>query len=370
MSDKKVLIIGAGVGGIAGIKGLRAKNKDCAITLVEPKDYCEVNWGSYRAPFEEWIRKGGIFPLAPFCETNAVTHKRTLVTSLKKGSAVLASGETVVFDVCLIAIGAKLSWAGFSRGPYNMSSEERMAAAKSEGDKLLDSKSVVICGGGFIGTELCGDVVAYAKKAGKSVSVTLVHSGDRLCPDMNPEASARIKEQLETRGATVLLNEKATDKGNGLVQLSSSGKTIEAETVVMATGISPASDFLKSGELASSLNEYGWIETDDFFRVKGGDGKIFAIGDCCTTLYNAGNQVLSNIAVIGANINASLVGSADESKLKKFAEGPSVYAATTGTDQGVVDMGSFWTTWFFPWLKNTTMFYFRARMELGIKSVE
>jgi NADH dehydrogenase FAD-containing subunit len=368
---KQVLVIGAGAAGLSTMVGLRALNKDCAITLVEPKAYGEIPWGAYRAPFEEWVRKGGIFPLAAFCAKNKVTHKQTLVQSLSKTAAVLASGETIEFDVCVLAIGATLKWKGFSRGPLPLSVDERLTAAKSAGDELLAAASVLIVGGGLIGTELTGDLAAYAAAAkNTTIQITLVHSGEHLCPEMSPAAAARVKEQLEAKGVRVILNERATPAGEGKYTLKS-GEAIEAAQVVMTTGLASCSHFLKGGDLADCVNEQGWITTDDYFRVVDAGGQIFALGDCCTTLPNAAVQVLQNIAVMGHNVQASLDGPADEAKLKKFSLGPAAYLATTGTDQGVADMGGgYWTTWFLPWLKQKTMFYFRPRMELGLTSVE
>jgi NADPH-dependent 2,4-dienoyl-CoA reductase/sulfur reductase-like enzyme len=33
------------------------------------------------------------------------------------------------------------------------------------------------------------------------------------------------------------------------------------------------------------LNDKGWVEVDDYFRVKEEHGKIFSIGDCYTLLW-------------------------------------------------------------------------------------
>ena len=64
------------------------------------------------------------------------------------------------------------------------------------------------------------------------------------------------------------------------------------------------------------LNENGWIDVDSFFQVKGAEGKLFAIGDCCTALPNTGSQILQNIGVIGYNVRAVLDA---KKKNKEFA---------------------------------------------------
>lgn len=370
----KVLVIGGGFGGAAAIVGLRKVNKDANITLVEPKDHAETAWAAYRSPFDEKVAKASLSPLAPFCETNNVKHLKTIVKSLTLQQAELENGETVEFDVCVVAVGATTKWPGLGRGPHagDGTVEGRLKLSKDEGEKLISAGSVLVVGGGLIGTEVAGDLAGYAKKAGKPMSVTLVHSGDHLCPEMSDNAAAMTKHQLEKNGVKVLLNERATlneDSGKWTLK---SGETIQAKEVVMTTGFNACNDFMKNGGLETSLNERGWVDTDETFLVKGTGGKIFSIGDCCTTLPNSGAQVLENIKIIGHNINVTLkaiqkkesLGTMQTLKEKKM--GPEIYLATTGPSSGVMFSSAMTTKRFFPWIKNKTMFFFRVKSELGL----
>jgi NADH dehydrogenase FAD-containing subunit len=117
----KVLIIGGGFGGLASITGLREKldaSSNVEIILVEPKAYFEVAFAAYRSPFDENTANNSLFDLAPFCEKNRVVHKQTVVTKLSSTQAtLLANGETIEFDVCVVATGVGTPWAGLGRGP-------------------------------------------------------------------------------------------------------------------------------------------------------------------------------------------------------------------------------------------------------------
>jgi apoptosis-inducing factor 2 len=350
-SGMGVLVIGGGLAGCAAIKGIRSKNKTVPITLVEPKEYCEVLWAAYRTPFDEKTANGSLFPLAPFCKTNVVTHIQSTVSSLSPTKAVLANGQEITFSVCVVAVGATALWKGLGRGPTavpdgSIATRKKLAAA--EGAKVLSSKSVLIVGGGLIGTEVAGEIAARAGKG--KIDITLVHSGAHLCPEMNEKAAAMVKSQLEGLGVKVLLNERAT-KGDGDVYTLKSGATIVAESVISTTGFYACNDFMK--DLPDALNDKGFIQTNDSFVVPGGQGKIFAMGDCCTTLPNSGAQVLENVAIMGHNVTVTLAGG-DATKLKSFKLGPLMFIATTGPKSGVFSTGNTASKRMLPWLKNSS----------------
>jgi NADH dehydrogenase FAD-containing subunit len=93
----KRLIIGGGYGGLAAAAGLTKaavkQKKTVEIVLVEPKDYFEVAWASYRNLFDAAMADKCLFDLDAFCtssENSIITHKKTLVTALTDTSATLA----------------------------------------------------------------------------------------------------------------------------------------------------------------------------------------------------------------------------------------------------------------------------------------
>jgi NADH dehydrogenase FAD-containing subunit len=108
------------------------------------------------------------------------------------------------------------------------------------------------------------------------------------------------QKKLETLGIKVLLNEKVVDR-NGKYVLKKSGQEMTASQVIWTAGFKPLNSFLD----AKFLDKKGWLQVDDF-RVKGSNNKLFAIGDCCDLLPNAGNQVLANLGTIGKNIKLVL----------------------------------------------------------------
>lgn len=231
----------------------------------------------------------------------------------------------------------------------------------------MNAKSVAIIGGGLIGSELAGDLAVYAKQAGKSPKITIIHSGDSLCsPTMVPSAGKAIKDLLEGYGVTVLLNEKAAAEKSGKVTLINSNKSLDAEVVIQTTGFLPVNGFVGQA-FPEALDERGWVKTDEFFVVPGSDGKVFAYGDCSPTLPNAGNVYMRSMSILAHNLQVALTQSQDDFPMKPSVVPFLAFINTVGPQKGVFQMGSsFWGRRFLPWIKNKTMFFMSPKDSLGV----
>lgn len=165
-SDKPILVIGGGVAGVAFIFNYRKLDKETPIILVEPKDYCELLWASYRSPFDSKVAKDSIIPLGPYCEEYNVQHLRTIVRSLTKDSTTLVDGVTIEFSATVVGTGANMKWSvagnGLPKDKIQESREKRLIQMKEYGERMLkDGNDVVIIGGGLVGVELAGGECLY-----------------------------------------------------------------------------------------------------------------------------------------------------------------------------------------------------------------
>jgi apoptosis-inducing factor 2 len=378
----KVVVIGGGIAGLSTCTSIRKFDKNVEITLVEPKEYMEVHWCSYRTPFDEQLAEKATFAIKKWAVSKSVTHVREKVMELTENHVALSNKENLEFNICVICTGALAKWTALGRGPPKTPNEgllaNRLKKVKDEGQKLLNAESVLVIGGGLIGCETAGDLAYFAKKAGKKLKVTLVHSGDALVPEFTPRAATMIQSKLEKLGVNVILNDKALQKegddGDAPWVLDSSGETIDAKEVVKTTGIFPCvAPMLRNPALKKMMDKKGWIQVDDYFRVKGYESRFFAIGDCCDLLPNAGNQVLGNLGVIGKNIKVLLDAiEADEGfegtekKMRKAVASPEIYVATVGKDTGVALTPCCHTQFMLPSFKNSSMFLFKIKGDLGL----
>lgn len=143
-------------------------------------------------------------------------------------------------------------------------------------------KSMVVIGAGVIGLEL-GSV--YARLGAK---VTVVEYLDAITPGMDAEVQKQFQKILTKQGLDFKLGAAVqgvrAEKGKATVTFKlkkdDSEHSIEAETVLVATGRKPFTDGLGLEAAGVRLTERGQIATDDHWstNVKG----IYAIGDAIT----------------------------------------------------------------------------------------
>ena len=136
---------------------------------------------------------------------------------------------------------------------------------------------ILIVGSGFIGIEMAVELA----EAGKSVTVVsaskhiLKHSFDR-------ELANHAKDLMVEAGVNYIGKDRVVEildnDGNKIVNAVKllSGKVVDTEVVILATGYKPNTDLAKKARI--SLGHYGGVWVDEYMRTKNHD--IFAVGDC------------------------------------------------------------------------------------------
>jgi NADH dehydrogenase FAD-containing subunit len=124
--------------------------------VVTPFDYQEVSLSMTMA-----IASGpsdhakAVFPLVREDGVSYITG--ATVTDISDGSATLSSGETVAFDVAVLATGQKIPL--FMPDPRSETTvEARKAVIAAINKKISSASTIVIAGGGPIGSEIAADI--------------------------------------------------------------------------------------------------------------------------------------------------------------------------------------------------------------------
>lgn len=145
-------------------------------------------------------------------------------------------------------------------------------------EQMLKSKNAVIVGGGFIGLEL---LEAFVKNG---LNVTLLESGDKIMPSFDPEMSDEIKTRIELsdeKNFQILTGEAVVEivGENGLATkvLTSSGKEIDAEIIVLCVGVIPNSEIAREAGIV--IGKSGAIKVNKLMQTS--VANIYACGDCC-----------------------------------------------------------------------------------------
>lgn len=387
-----VVILGGSFSGLSIAVALaRNPPKNGAnITIIEPKAYLEIRWATIRSMFEESVSKGCTIPLSKILKNlPSIQHIRGRGISISIDSVMVDNGKVVQFDVLVIATGSINNYPiltpHLTPGTELVEDEaiqQRRKYLRDHGEHILNCKSILVIGGGPVGTELAADIASYSQRRGKQIRVTLIDSKTRLCPSYSKSAGEKLEDKLSALSIDVILNHRAakiptaetSDEANGQEEwkLLSTGKILRADLVVRASGVYPGAPNLFEKKMSDSVTPDGWIKTDDYGRVRGTRNNIFAAGDCCDWKSKSGELSLANRNVYAHNIKVTLDAlrtfrslASIDGKLKRIATERNLAIVTSGPKDGVAALPLGSISFILPWMKNRSMFLAKARREIG-----
>ena len=266
----KIVIIGAGFGGLAAAK--RLANQPVDVTLVDRRNHHLFQ------PLLYQVATAGLSPadiaapirsiLSDACNVRVLLDEVIGIDRDRK-TVSLDMGGTLDFDQLIVATGARHSYFGrdeWARHAPGLKSIEDatairrnilLALERAETEKDAERRrallTFVVIGGGPTGVEMAG---AIAELARRSVSkdfrtispgcsrVVLIEAGPRLLPAFPAPLSAKAKRALRDLGVDVRTNQAVTGLGYGHVRCGDDW--ISARTIVWAAGVeaSQAADWL------------------------------------------------------------------------------------------------------------------------------
>lgn len=299
MDKKRIIIIGAGFGGLQVIKSL-ANNKNFDVTVIDKRNH---------HLFQPLLYQVATAVLSP---ADIAIPSRSITTNYKNVKILMGEVSDINFDkkivfyqdyelsydFLVIAIGAQTSyfgnqkWPKFSYGLKNLKDalairrKILLSFEKAEllGDSNLAKKlmNYVVIGGGPTGVELAGSIAELShtiiRRDFRAIDsgmtkVTLIEAGPRLLSNFSEESSIFTLKKLESRGVEVLLNSPVVDITETEVILKD--RKIETNTVIWAAGV-------EASPLAQKLNlkkdRSHRILVDEYCRVESLKD-VFCIGD-------------------------------------------------------------------------------------------
>ena len=141
----------------------------------------------------------------------------------------------------------------------------------------------VVAGGSFAGAELAGGLndfvrgmlVYYPNVPAEEVRILVIHSRERILPELSESLATYALERMRERGVTFKLNTRVVDAQRGVVVLNS-GEEIRTETLVWTAGTTP-NPLLE--DLPVERDKRGAVLVDDNLAVPAHAG-LWAVGDC------------------------------------------------------------------------------------------
>ncbi|HSG63880.1 MAG TPA: FAD-dependent oxidoreductase, partial [Gammaproteobacteria bacterium] len=311
MQTKTVVIIGGGFAGAQLAKQLERKlPEEWVIRLLSRDNFITYN------PLLPEVVGASLLPGHVVAPLRQIT-KRTIVSMVQVTDVDLESrtvhylGEgpgIVHYDHLVIACGQGVN-LGIIKGmaryalPLKTLGDSlflrnraivRLEQAELQPDEELRRwlTTFVVIGGGFSGVEVAGELADFLRASRRfyrsidSVRVQLIHSGDRLLPELSASLGQFAQRKMMERGIDVRLNARASRVDARCVYLAD-GDAIAAGTIICTIGIAPN----PLVEMLPIPKNRGRIEVGGDMRVVG-MSEVWALGDCAA-VPNAADAKLS-----------------------------------------------------------------------------
>lgn len=282
-------------------------------------------------------------PLRTSLHRTAFIRSRVLEVNLDRRHVVLgdassgsdsASLREIPYDHLVLALGSVSNYLGMSnieKLAFNFRSlldairiRNHIIEMFERADREPDPSdrrpllTFVIAGGGFAGVELAGAIndfahgilADYPTLQPEDLATILVHSRDRILPELSESLARYAQQRMEARGVKFRLNTRLTDVRPGVVVLSDAA--IRADTLVWTAGTAP-NPLLKS--LPVEKDKRGAVVVDGAMAVPGHAG-VWALGDCAAVndaktgkpCPPTAQFALREAEVLAKNIRAQLAG--------------------------------------------------------------
>jgi NADPH-dependent 2,4-dienoyl-CoA reductase/sulfur reductase-like enzyme len=277
----KYIIVGAGIAGLSAVEGIREHDKSGPILLIGDEKYPPYNrtpltkelwWGTIKAE-ELFIHDNKYF------EQNDVDllFGKTVVSLDAKAKTVTDdTNVTVRYEKLLLATGGRPRTLPIPGGNlegicYYRYLDDYYGLSGSVSNRT----SVLIIGGGFIGSEL------GASLSENSTNVTMLYPENYVCSMVLPEYLGKNLEEMYLKhGVTLISKDKpvAFEKsGNKFITTTQKGREIQTDAVVAGIGIAASSALAESAGIRTGrniiVNEYQQTSQPDIYAA--GDNTEF-----------------------------------------------------------------------------------------------
>ncbi len=295
------VIIGAGPAGVIAAETLRQQDPGGEVVLIggEP----EPAYSRMAIPYllANQIEESGTYlrhdpahfdNLGIRCIRDLVSHVDCSGRTLR-----LESGEALGFDRLLLASGSTpvkppiegLDQPGIHHC-WTLDDARHIAEYADMGSK------VVLMGAGFIGSIIM-EALMHRK-----VELTVVEMGDRMVPRMMDQTAGNlIKRWCMARGVDVKTSTRVTgvkanpSGGSRFVLSCGEGADIQADLVVVATGVRPEVGYLRD----SGIELRQGVVVDEYLQSS--QAGIYAAGDVCEGMdWNSGEAAVHAIQPVAA----------------------------------------------------------------------
>jgi NADH dehydrogenase len=314
----RVVIIGAGFGGLAAVQALAGVAAD--ITVIDRHNYHLFQPLLYQVATAALSPADIAWPIRHILrrqKNTTVLLDAVLGIDRQAGVVTTEGGRSIPWDHLIIATGAHHSYFGRDDWEKNAPGIKTIADATSLRQKILlaferaeaESReqeraallTFIIVGGGQTGVEMAGAIAELARHsiaedfrviAPASARIILVEAGPRILHTLTEKLSANAMATLQKMGVEVMAGSRVEDVDADGVMID--GKRIAAKTVIWAAGAKAS----RAGEwLGAPADKTGRVIVDANLNVAG-DARVFVIGDTAAFTPDGATRPLPGVAAV------------------------------------------------------------------------
>lgn len=371
-AQPRVVIVGAGFGGLEAAKALR--HVPVQVTVID-------RWNHHLfQPMLYQVATAGLSIEDISAPIRRIFHRQANASVLMaevtgvdvQGQRVLTSDHAIPYDYLVLATGASSNYFGHEEwkplAPGLKSLQEAIAlrrqilgafeAAENEGDpeQRRARLTFVLVGGGPTGVELAGAIAELAHRAlasdfrrihPASAHIILVEGEPRIIPTFPARLTRKARNKLERLGVEVRTGVHVTAiTADGVII---GREYLKAQNVVWTAGVtaSPAGAWL-----GAAVDHAGRVKVEQNLAVPG-HPNVFVIGDTAS-LSQKGKPLpgLSPVAMQEGRYVAQVIADrvAGKAQRRPFRYHDKGTLATVGRSFAVVDIGPLHFTGLFAWL--------------------
>lgn len=278
----RYVIIGAGPAGVVAAETLRSRDPGGEIFLIG--DEPEPAYSRMAIPYllAEQIEESGTHLRHDPNHFEGLDihrkHERVKRVDTGSGRVILAQGGEMEYDRLLLASGSRaVSPPIDGLDQPGIHHCWTLADARNIAEHAVTGARVVLMGAGFIGCIIMESLVK------RGVELTVVEMGDRMVPRMMDQVAGNLIKQwciergVDVRTSTRVLSvEKPGPDGTGfLLRCEGAVESLQADLIVVATGVVPAIEYLEGSGLETATG----VLVDE--QLQTSVAGVYAAGDLC-----------------------------------------------------------------------------------------
>lgn len=318
----KILILGAGYGGILTVQNLlkRLKKDEADITLVNKNDYHYLTTELHQPAAGTFPYQKTRIYLNEILDLNKFNFIKDEVVKIDtKNQKVELKNNTLKYDYLVVGLGSEPESFGvpgieeYTFSKWNIDAVLKLNEhinnqfKKFKETNKSEDLTFVVSGGGFTGIEFISELAYSVPTLCKlyevdrsNVKLHLVDPNPAILPGFDPDLVDSAQKFLKSKGVELHNNTGVTEcKENGVIL--SDGQTIESKTVVWAAGVRGNSVLDKSGFETGR----GRITVDKHLKAPGYDN-VFIVGDCAVFINKETNRPYPPTAQIAMQMGKTI----------------------------------------------------------------